>query len=187
MSIQVNENAKAPGGEFPWNSLPPECSQASQPVKQTSLECAWHHVTPRHPGDACSMPSYSCWLSFYIHTLSFVFALVTSVVLCLKRFLTDQDALRQLVFLLIVSLVYLPFRPCCSLLSWSTFHWILCICYGHFSEFNYNSLWSSRPILVKNKWTLLTELYSSPLSVTELPSFMSGIHFSKSVPMFAFS
>jgi hypothetical protein len=33
------ENAKVLGGEFPWNSLPRECSQVSWPAKQTSLEC----------------------------------------------------------------------------------------------------------------------------------------------------
>jgi hypothetical protein len=38
MSIWVNENAKASGGEFPWNSFPRECLQTFQPVKQTWLE-----------------------------------------------------------------------------------------------------------------------------------------------------
>jgi hypothetical protein len=39
VSIWVNENAKARGGEFPWNSFSPECFQAFQPDKQTWLEC----------------------------------------------------------------------------------------------------------------------------------------------------
>jgi hypothetical protein len=40
MSMRVNKNANALGGEFPWNPLPRDCYQASLPAKQTSLECA---------------------------------------------------------------------------------------------------------------------------------------------------